>query len=99
MASPTEIAARTYVAAWQEPDPAIRARMIDACFAVDGRLASRGAGIRGRDALARAMDEFFADPRGLSARLVSAIDVQGSIFRFHAVLEHRDGTVLHSFDA
>ena len=43
MSSPTEIAARAYVAAWQEPDPAIRARMIDACFAADGRIVLRAA--------------------------------------------------------
>ena len=47
-----------------------------------------------------AMNDFFADPRGLSARLVSAIDAQGPIFRFRSVVEDRDGRVVFDgFDA
>jgi hypothetical protein len=38
MPSPTEIAAQTYVAAWKEPNPVTRARLIDGCFAVEGRI-------------------------------------------------------------
>ena len=100
MPSSTEIAAQTYVAAWQEPEAAARARLIEACFAVEGRIVSRGAVIRGRAGLAAAIDAFFADPRGLSARLASVIDVQGPIFRLRAVVEDRDGRiVLDGFDA
>ena len=40
MSSSPEIAAQTYVAAWQEPDAAARDRLIEACFAVDGRIVS-----------------------------------------------------------
>ena len=92
--SPTEIAARTYVAAWQEPDPAARARMIEACFAEDGRIVTRSREIRGRAALAAEMDAVFADPRGLSVRLASAIDADGSTFRFRGLAVQRDGTIL-----
>ena len=92
MTSPTEVAARTYAAAWSEPDPQARARMLEECFAVDGRIATRGDGIRGRAALAAAIDAFFADPRRLTTRVTSAIDVHGRIFRFRAVLEWPDGT-------
>jgi hypothetical protein len=100
MSSPSEIAAQAYVKAWQESDAASRARLIDACFADDGRIVSRGAVIRGRAGLASAMNDFFADPRGLSARLVSAIDAQGPIFRFRSVVEDRDGRVVFDgFDA
>ncbi len=94
MPSPTEIAAQTYVAAWQEPDAVTRARLIDGCFAAEGRIVSPGAVIRGRAALAAAIDDFFADPRGLSARRVSAIDAQGPIFRFRSVVEDRDGRIV-----
>jgi hypothetical protein len=98
--SSTEIAAQTYVAAWQEADAAARARLIEACFAVEGRIVSRGAVIRGRAGLAAAIDDFLADPRGLSARLASAIDVQGPIFRLRAVVEDRDGRIVFDgFDA
>ena len=100
MSSPTEIAARNYVAAWQESDAAARAPLIDACFAVDGRIVSRGNVIRGRAGLAAAMSDFFSDPRGLSARLVSAIDAQGPIFRFRSVVEDREGRIVFDgFDA
>ena len=100
MPSPTEIAAQSYVAAWQEPDALTRARLLEGCFAVEGRIVSPGAVIRGRAALAAAIDAFFADPRGLSARLVSAIDAQGPIFRFRSVVEDRDGrTVFDALDA
>jgi hypothetical protein len=100
MSSPTEIAARTYVAAWQEPDAAARGGLIDACCAIDGRIVSRGAVIRGRVALAAAIADFVADPRGLSARLASAIDAQGPIFRFRAVVEDREGRIIFDgFDA
>ena len=100
MSSPSEIAAQTYVKAWQEPDVASRTRLIEACFADDGRIVSRGAVIRGRGGLAAAMSEFFANPRGLSARLLSAIDAQGPDFRFRSVVEDRDGRVVFDgFDA
>jgi hypothetical protein len=92
MSNPTETAARTYAAVWAEPDPTTRALMLEACFAVDGRIAARGEGIRGRAALAAAIDAFLADPRGLTTRLTSPIDVQGRLFRFRAVLENRDGS-------
>ena len=100
MSSPTKIAAQTYVAAWQESDAAARTRLIDACFAVDGRIVSPGTVIRGRAALAATIDDFFSDPRGLSARLVSASEAQGPIFRFSTVVQDRDGRVVFDgFDA
>jgi hypothetical protein len=92
MPTPTEIAVRTYEAAWQEHDPAIRARMIGACWAEDGRLVTRSTEIRGRAALAAAMTTFHADPLSPTPRITSIIDVHGSMFRFHAIAEHRDGS-------
>jgi hypothetical protein len=100
MPNPTERAARTYVAAWQERDAVARARLLEGCFAIAGRIVSPGAIIRGRAALAAEIDAFFADPRGLSARLASAIDAQGPIFRFRSLVEDRDGgVVFDGFDA
>ena len=101
MTSSTEIAAHTYVAVWQERDPAARARLIEACFAEEGRIVSRGGTIiRGRAALTAAVDELQADPRGLSARLLTAIDVQGPLFRFRSVVEDREGRIVFDgFDA
>ncbi len=101
MTSSAEIAAQRYVALWQERDAAARLRLIDACFAKEGRIVSRGGTIiRGRAALAAAVDDFFADPRGLSARLSTAIDVQGPLFRFRSVVEDREGRIVFDgFDA
>jgi hypothetical protein len=100
MPSPTELAAQTYVAAWKEPNAVTRARLNDGCFAAEGRIVSPGSLISGRPALAAAIDAFFADPRGLSARLVGAIDAQGPIFRFRSVVEDRGGQVVFDgFDA
>ena len=100
MSNATETAVRNYAALWQEPDPDARARILDACFAADARLVSPGARIIGRAALAEAVDRFRADPRGLVARITSAIDVQGPLFRFHSMLEDRDGNVVgKGFDA
>ena len=99
MPSATEAAVLTYAAAWAEPDPDKRARMIEECFAADGRIATSGAGICGRAALAAAITEFRADPRGLSVRLAGAIDVQGRKFRISTVVEQRDGAASGFFDA
>jgi hypothetical protein len=100
MSSPAEAAARTYVAAWQEGDPAARARLIEACFAPDARIVAPGAVIRGRAELAKAIADLHADPRGLSARLTSAVEAQGRLFRFRSVVETREGQVVFDgFDA
>jgi len=100
MPTPTEIAARTYAAAWQEPDAAKRLEMIEACWATDGRLVTPSGGFRGRAALAKAMDAFRADPRGMTARIAEgSLDIQGVVFRFRSELEHRDGTIVPGFDA
>ena len=94
MSSPVEVAARSYVAAWNEPDAAARARLLEACWAVDARLVTGGDGYRGRAALDAAMAKFTADPRRLSARFTSPIDVQGRMFRFTGVVVQPDGTIV-----
>jgi hypothetical protein len=90
--SPAEIAARRYIAAWLDPDPRARARMIEACFAEDGRIILRGAELRGRAALARAIEAFVADPRRLTGRITDDVEAQDPLFRFRAVFELPDGT-------
>lgn len=100
MSSPTEIAARTYIAAWQEPDPAARARLIDSCWAAEGRIVTPGTVIQGRAGLGQAIGELLADPRGLSARLTGSIEVQGRLFRFRSVVQDCEGRVVFDgFDA
>jgi hypothetical protein len=45
-------AVETYVRAWQERDPDARARLLEQCFAADGRFVTRGRVFQGRAALA-----------------------------------------------
>lgn len=99
MAQPINVAVDTYVRLWSEPDPAVRARMIEACFAENGRIVTRSRQIRGRSALADEVTRFRADPQWARIRLTSAIDAQGTTFRLSAVAERHDGTTVENFDA
>ena len=99
MPSAAEMAVDTYIRAWSEGDAAVRATMIESCFAADGRIVTGSRQIRGRAALADAMSKFLADPEVLRIRVTSAIDARGTTFRFRVVTERRDGTSLESFDA
>jgi hypothetical protein len=84
---------------WSEPDPAVRATMLEACFAAEGRMVTQGREIRGRAAFAELMTSLLADPQLLRVRVVSAVDAKGTTFRFRAVVERRDGSIAESFDA
>lgn len=99
MPNAVEIAVDTFIRAWSEPDPAVRAKMVDACFAPAGRMVTRSREIRGRAALLEEMARLRADPRLLRIRVISAIDAQGTTFRYRAVADLRDGTSPESFDA
>ena len=100
MSTPIEIAVRTYAAIFQEPDPSVRATLIETCWAEDGRLVTRSGEIRGRAGIAAMADAAFADPRGLTIELASVIDAKGSTFRFRARTTCRDGSsVPEVFDA
>ena len=87
----SEQAVRRYIDAWFEPDRDRRAQLLDACFAVDGRILFAGRVIRGRGALAADIDAFQVDPRRLTARLTSPIDADGTTFRFRALFTLPDG--------
>src|SRR3954471_409079 len=99
MPSPVEIAVDTYIKAWSERDPALRATMIEACFAADGRIVMPSRELRGRAAIAHEITTFLADPQLLRIRVISVIDARGSTFRFRALVERRDGTSRESYDA
>src|SRR3954449_8540061 len=99
MPSSVEVAVDTYIRAWSERDPDVRATMIEACFSPDGRIVTPNREIRGRTALAELMTRFLADPQLPRVRVISVIDARGATFRFRAVTERHDGTSLESFDA
>jgi hypothetical protein len=99
MTNPVEIAVDTCIRASSERDPAVRATLLEACFAEDGRMVTRSREIRGRARLAAALTGFLAEPRLLRIRVASAIDARGTTFRYRAVAERRNGTSVESFDA
>lgn len=99
MASAVEVAVDTYIRAACERDPAVRAQLLEQCVAVDCRMVTSSREIRGRAALVAMLDRFLADPQVLRIRVTSAIDARGTIFRYHAVAEMRDGTSAEAFDA
>lgn len=99
MKSSVEAAVNTYIRAASERDPKTRGAMLESCFAADGRLISRNREVRGRAALADEIARLLADPQFERIRIVSAIDVGETTFRFQSSVERRDGTSLVFFDA
>ncbi|MGC4093277.1 MAG: nuclear transport factor 2 family protein [Polyangiaceae bacterium] len=99
MPSAVEVAVDTFTRAWSEPDAALREKMIEECFAEDGRMVMRTREVRGRAALAAEMAKVQADPQLLRIRLVSVVDARGNTFRYRAVADRRDGSSPETFDA
>jgi hypothetical protein len=99
MPNAIQVAVETYLEAWSERDPAARAKLLEACFAPEGRVVTRSREIRGRAALDQAIGKFLTDPLFLRIRVTSAIDAQGTTFRLRAVAERSDGTSPEAFDA
>lgn len=98
MAIPIRAAVDAYIRTWTEPDPVVRAALLETHFAPDVRFVTRSKEVRGRAALAKEMASLLADPQLLRIRLVSAIDARGTTFRFRAVADLRNGTSPESFD-
>ena len=99
MVSAVQDAVRAYIRAGGETDAAARAQLLEACFAEDGRIVARRREIRGRAALADELTRLHADPEFVRFRLMSAVDAEGTTFRFRSGVERRDGTLLEFFDA
>lgn len=99
MSSPVETAARTYIRAAAERDPAARAQLLEACFADDGRFVTRSGVIRGRAAVDAMLARALADPQLVGFRMTSVVDAIGTTFRYRSVVDRRDGTTIEFFDA
>jgi len=89
----------TFIRAWRERDPVLRAHLLESCFASDGRFVTRGRELRGREALAAEMARIHADPRIVNIRLASVIDASGTTFRYRGVVEFADGNSAEALDA
>ena len=101
MPEAVQTAVERYVQAFSERDSAARAALLEACFAIDGRLVTRNRDIRGRAALDAEIARFHAaEPQFLRIRLTSVLDAHRTTFRVRAVVDFRDGTVSpEAFDA
>jgi hypothetical protein len=95
MPSTTQRAVRTYVDAWLERDPAVRARHLEASFGNDGRVRFPSRELRGRAAVLAEMEAFHGS--GLRARLVSIIECHGAVFRFRSRAENAEGRSFGEF--
>ncbi|NUP06295.1 MAG: nuclear transport factor 2 family protein [Polyangiaceae bacterium] len=99
MSSPVEIAVQAYIRASGERDPAARAKLLEACFAEDGRFVTRSGVITGRAGVNAMIGRGLADPAMLGFRLASVIDAAGTTFRYRSIVDRRDGTNIEFFDA
>lgn len=99
MANAIEGVVETYIQAWRERDPVLRERLLDACFASEGRFVTRRRVLRGRAALAAEMARFHAATGWHSIHLTSVIDTGETTFRFRGVVELDSGVVAEASDA
>lgn len=99
MPSPVETAVQTYIRAAAERDPIVRAKLIEACFAEDGRFVTRSGVIRGRAGVDAMLGRALADPQFVGFKMASVVDSVGTIFRYRSIVERRDGTTIEFFDA
>jgi hypothetical protein len=99
MPSPVETAVHNYIRASGERDVTARARLLEACFAENGRFVTRSTVIHGRSGVDAMIGRFLADPKVLGFRLTSVVDAVGTTFRYRSLVENRDGTTVEFFDA
>lgn len=92
-------AVELYIRAACERDPAARAALLEACFAVDGRLVTTSRELRGRAAVAEMLTRFHASAEPPRIRITSTVDVRGTIFRFRSAVDLPGGTTQEFFDA
>ena len=98
MPSLVETAVDTYLRVWTETDPTVRAKLIEQCFAADGRIVGNQV-IHGREGLAAEVESFLADPEWKEVWVKGPVDTRAKTFRFYATAERVDGTQLDVFDA
>jgi len=80
--SPVEKTVEWYGRAWQEPDPAERRRLLDACWADDGVYCDPTARVRGRAGLAEHIGGFQEQFAGCRIELTTAPDEHDGYVRF-----------------
>jgi hypothetical protein len=76
-----------FVAAWNERDARERSRLIERSCAPEILLVTSGRHVRGREQLESMIVDFQARCPALRAAFSSAVDVQGSLFRYTGIVE------------
>ena len=99
MSNPVRIAVETYIRAVCRSDREARVALFEACLADDVRMVTRSREIRGRAKLTEELNQFLSDPQLLRVRVASAVDAEGTTFRFRAVADFSNGTSAEAFDA
>jgi len=87
-----------YGAAWNEPDDARRAALLEQAWAGNGIYTDPTATADGRDALIAHIGGFHAMMPGHSIDLTSAVDTHGGFFRFAWVMRKGDEIVIEGVD-
>ena len=81
-----------YVAAWNEPDAAARARLLESCWALEATYLDPNADLKGRAALAEHIAKMQAGRPGAFLEFMSGIDVHHNVVRFLWRLVRADGS-------
>ncbi len=80
-----------YIAAWNEPDSASRAQLLERACADDLVVRTGGKRMIGRGELDALIVDFQRRRPGNRAVLASVVDVQGGLFRYAGVVEAPTG--------
>jgi hypothetical protein len=99
MSNPVRTAVETYIRAVCHSDRKARVALFEACLADDVRMVTRSKEILGRARLTEELNRFLSDPQLLRVRVTSAVDAEGTTFRFRAVADFHNGTSAEAFDA
>ncbi len=90
-----EIASRVteYMAAWNEADGVERRRLLERCWAADGKYVDPNVELTGRDALSEHIAKVQAGRPGARLEFTSGIEVHHHVLRFEWRLVRADGTL------
>ena len=87
-----------YLAAWSEPDPAARRRLLDTVWAEHGTYTDPTVALSGRAALADHIGQFLHDQPGARFTLTAPLDLHHTHVRFFWTLHFAHGAALPGMD-
>jgi hypothetical protein len=81
-----------YVAAWNEPDAAMRQEILDGCWADDAAYVDPSVELKGRAALLQHISKLQAGRPGARIEMMSGVDAHHDVVRFLWRLVRADGS-------